>query len=348
MGVSVAMATHNGARFLSQQLESIAVQTRRPDELVVADDASEDGTRELLARFARTAPFEVRVEGAQSALGVTQNFERALVRARGELIVLADQDDVWRPEKISVLASSFERDRAATLIVSDAEVVDESLRSLGYSMWNAMGFSPRERSEVRRGRAFAILLRHNFVAATVAAIRRAALERCLPFPRLHSAHDYWLGLILSAAQGMRIEERLLSSYRVHGSNLIGIRKLGLMQTVLLARRQGVERHFARNLGLFLALRSRIATESTTTARDLALLDEKIEHCRARGAMDVSVGRRLRSVAREAVSGRYGRFSYGFRSIAQDCLLRRSADRAREEATADRTVGRRVTSQGPRR
>ena len=58
---SVALCVYNGERFLSQQLESLAAQTVLPDELVICDDASSDGSMRIVENFAKNAPFVVRI-----------------------------------------------------------------------------------------------------------------------------------------------------------------------------------------------------------------------------------------------------------------------------------------------
>ena len=101
--ISVAMATCEGGRHLEAQLQSIAAQQRLPDELVVCDDASSDDTIEIARRFAERAPFPVRIETTEIRLGITANFERAVSLCAADVILLADQDDVWLPEKIALL-----------------------------------------------------------------------------------------------------------------------------------------------------------------------------------------------------------------------------------------------------
>src|SRR5947208_14214106 len=100
--ISVAMCTYNGERFLKEQLESLAAQTRQPDELVVCDDRSTDSTPHIVEAFARAAPFPVRLEVNDRCLGSTKNFEHAILRCTGALIALSDQDDVWHPEKLAL------------------------------------------------------------------------------------------------------------------------------------------------------------------------------------------------------------------------------------------------------
>src|SRR5258706_6945784 len=97
---SVAMCTCNGAAYLADQLESIAAQSRLPDELVVRDDASVDDTPAVIQAFAARAPFPVRFERNADRLGSTRNFDGAIAACTGDLIALSDQDDVWHQDKV--------------------------------------------------------------------------------------------------------------------------------------------------------------------------------------------------------------------------------------------------------
>src|SRR5215470_8302349 len=111
--ISVAMCTYNGARFLAEQLGSLAAQSRLPDELVVCDDGSTDESAEIVKDFARHAPFPVRLEVNEENLGATKNFEKAIGLCRGEVIALSDQDDVWYPKKLELHESVFVADPSA-------------------------------------------------------------------------------------------------------------------------------------------------------------------------------------------------------------------------------------------
>src|SRR5215217_714545 len=110
---SVAMCTYNGARFVAEQLASIAAQTRPPDELVVCDDRSTDATIAYVREFARTAPFPVRIFENEKNVGSTKNFERALELCEGDFIAFGDQDDVWLPEKLRKLEDALANESTA-------------------------------------------------------------------------------------------------------------------------------------------------------------------------------------------------------------------------------------------
>ena len=122
--VSVVMATFNGAEFLDEQLESLVTQTQLPDELVVVDDASTDGTQNLLRAFARRAPFPVQIVEQPYHVGTSPNFEEGIVRSTGDLIAIADQDDRWRPDKIAVMANRMAREPDVLMAFSDAVLID--------------------------------------------------------------------------------------------------------------------------------------------------------------------------------------------------------------------------------
>ena len=76
--ISIALCTYNGEQFLREQLESFTCQRRLPDELIVSDDRSTDGTVSIVERFASQAPFPVALVVNDENLGSTRNFEKAI------------------------------------------------------------------------------------------------------------------------------------------------------------------------------------------------------------------------------------------------------------------------------
>ncbi len=98
--VSVVICTYNGARFLSEQLDSVLRQDYPLHEIIVQDDASQDETMAILRDYANRYDH-IRVSRNEQSLGVNRNFLSALRRATGDYIAICDQDDRWHPEKIS-------------------------------------------------------------------------------------------------------------------------------------------------------------------------------------------------------------------------------------------------------
>ena len=95
--ISVCIATYNGARYIGEQLASILKQLSAEDEVVVSDDGSTDGTLDIVRSF---NDRRIRIVDGPRRHSPTLNFEWALRNAKGEYIFLADQDDVWLPDKL--------------------------------------------------------------------------------------------------------------------------------------------------------------------------------------------------------------------------------------------------------
>ena len=99
--VSIVVCTYNGAKYLRPQLESILAQTYPIHELIIQDDCSSDGTDVIAKEYAERYPF-VHFFPNNTNKGVNENFFSAIARASGEYIAIADQDDIWEPNKIAL------------------------------------------------------------------------------------------------------------------------------------------------------------------------------------------------------------------------------------------------------
>ena len=203
MKISIAMATYNGAKYLQEQLDSLVNQTRQPDELVVCDDTSTDETVDILNRFAKTAPFQVKIFVNEKNLGYTQNFGRALSLCVGDLIFLSDQDDVWFPEKIATIENLAEQDDYTQIFMNDAELVHHDLSPTGLT----------KQGQIKS----AGLPNSCFVMGCCMAIRRDFLKHLLPIP-IEFTHDSWLSKLAEGLQRRTIISQSLQLYRRHGSN----------------------------------------------------------------------------------------------------------------------------------
>ena len=127
--VSIALCTYNGERFLDAQLTSLAEQSHRPDEVVICDDDSSDGTLGIIQAFADTAPFKVRVFRNSQNLGYVKNFEKAVSLCQGDVIFMCDQDDVWHPEKIEICLGVLDAEQTVGLVLHDFNWIDAVGRS---------------------------------------------------------------------------------------------------------------------------------------------------------------------------------------------------------------------------
>jgi hypothetical protein len=220
------LCTWEGQQWIDDFLHSLAQQERPPDELVVQDDGSVDGTADVVRRFAATAPFPVRLEINAERLGSTANFATALGRCRGEFIALADQDDIWYPAKLRLLESELENDPTVTLVFSNADLIDEHGAKLGRRLWAARRIERLlARNAVVSEELFA---RRALTTGCTMAVRRRAVDAALPFPEelnhplAPMRHDRWLSLVAAAVGTVRALPEPLLAFRVHPSQETGV------------------------------------------------------------------------------------------------------------------------------
>ena len=129
--VSVAMCTFNGAAFVEAQLESILAQSRSPDEIILCDDGSTDGTIDVAKKISGKYPDKIRIFQNERRLGCCRNFERAISLVTGDLIFLSDYDDFWFPDKVATMIRVFAEDSEVVMAYSDAVLTDVELRPTG-------------------------------------------------------------------------------------------------------------------------------------------------------------------------------------------------------------------------
>src|SRR3989339_465741 len=103
--ISIVIATYNGASYLQEQLDSIAVQTLQPYEIIIQDDHSSDKTSAIIRHNMLKLPIKF-YENLEN-LGYIRNFESALAKAEGDYIALCDQDDIWVPQKLELLMEAI-------------------------------------------------------------------------------------------------------------------------------------------------------------------------------------------------------------------------------------------------
>jgi len=220
MDVSVAMATYNGERYLAEQLASIAGQSLLPSELVVSDDGSTDATLEIVATFARTAPFPVTVLRNEKNLGFADNFLHAAEACQCSLIAFADQDDVWLPDKLRLGATRIIEDDSL-LSMHTLTVTDETLLPTGFHWRQGIEgdafYAPLQLDPFGTGWGNTMMFRRS-VLHLVARHKRPPQ----PFNSEKSlSHDTWVYVLSAALGGVSHIASALILYRQHASNATG-------------------------------------------------------------------------------------------------------------------------------
>ncbi len=91
----------------------------------------------IVEQFRKQVLFPVRLYQNEKNLRSTSNFANAISHCEGDVIVLSDQDDRWRPDKLQKFSELFS-DSHADLVFTDAELIDAEGKLLGKRLWKAL------------------------------------------------------------------------------------------------------------------------------------------------------------------------------------------------------------------
>jgi len=198
------MATYNGEKYISEQLESILSQLDKDDEVIISDDDSSDDTVNIINKL---ADKRIKIFKNDLDSGYTRNFENAISKATGDYIFLSDQDDVWMDNKVELMLSKLQTN---DLVISDALISDGFLKPTLGSHFKIY--------KVKSG-FLHNWLQTRYIGACM-AFRKEILLKILPFPSKQSlcAHDYWIANVGEFYYKVGLIHQPLIKYRRHHSN----------------------------------------------------------------------------------------------------------------------------------
>lgn len=218
--ISVIVATYNGAKYIIEQLDSLRLQTRQPDELIISDDCSTDDTVSLVQNY--IDKFQLKnwkLQKNTKNKGFQKNFLDLLVLSKGEIIFFADQDDIWHPKKLELMERTLQNNEQIWTLCCGYHFVDAVGNKLSSSRLKS-----RKRKDDGNIQAvlFADFLNWWSYPGMSMAIRRNMLEyiHTLNFPDL-IAHDWAFNLISCYQKHFYFLDKDLVSYRQHDENVLG-------------------------------------------------------------------------------------------------------------------------------
>lgn len=319
LSISIALCTYRGKAYLHEQLESIINQTRAPNEVIICDDASDDGTMDLLTAFkSKASEKKIRTLISQnlSNEGYVKNFTRALRRTSGDIVFLCDQDDIWHAEKINVFCKEFERRPELVMLHSDADLVDAKGVYMGSTLFSAFEISRREIDAVHNGNAFEVLIRRNIVTGATMAIRRKLIDKGFEVPP-GWIHDEWLAIVASINGVVDCLEFSTIDYRQHDKNQVGAKPRNIIARITaggVARTIFMKRMLLRTQSLM----DEVAKNNIFLSEiRMKIMHERLDHAKLRANLPNNLFERTIVVMKEYGLGRYRRFSNGLYSALSD-------------------------------
>ena len=223
--ICIVLATYNGERFLKEMLQSLEIQTRPADKIIAIDDASQDSSIKILESFKATLPLEIFKQAKNG--GHCKAFATGLEYARqftqpGDLIALADQDDVWKKDKLEKLEKEIGE---YPLIFGDAEVIDKDGKII-HDSWRKQALI--QKSIPLKAQIAGI----NNVTGCLSLFKVELLDKILPIPEGVTVHDCWIAMIAERNGGIKAIDDAVVQYRLHDSNAVGGRPAPAMSKTL--------------------------------------------------------------------------------------------------------------------
>lgn len=213
MKISVLMAAYNGERYIYKQLESLFNQTRMPDEVIICDDRSTDDTVTEIQRFiSEHYEFPIILEKNKENMGYAKNFFKASEISTGEILFFCDQDDIWMPRKIEIMAKYLEENEKIGGLVCLYEVID------GDS--NVVRKHKPQNDEIKVTKeSFQGMIKGFNCGGLNFAVRRKYVDKYRTFIIENGlSHDVPLGIIISSYDELFRINQVFVQHRIHANN----------------------------------------------------------------------------------------------------------------------------------
>jgi len=219
--ISIAITTYKSLPgYLYSQLDSIRHQTLLPDEVVIVDDGSHDGTVEKIEKYILMYELKNwRIYSQDENTGYRTAFKTAIGKCSGDFIFLCDHDDIWSTEKVKIMTAIMDRNPDILVLCSGYKMIDSEGNECPKQL---KLFSPEKHNcEFIMVNAETIIRGNRFQGCS-SVIRREIKDTFLKYFSESFPHDYQINLLASLRKGLAFTEQELLLYRIHNGNAIGI------------------------------------------------------------------------------------------------------------------------------
>lgn len=204
--ISVAMATYNGMPYVKEQIESILLNLKENDELIISDDGSKDGTIEEIKKYIDKDKRIKLYRGPHNT--IKKNFENAIIHSDGDYVFLADQDDIWLCDKIKSVLDVFDKNKDAVIVVHDNYVINNDKHVIYNSLF---GYRKNKKGILKN------IYKNTYIGCCM-AFKKEIKEKILPIPENILMHDQWIGIVGELYGKSIFTNKKLMYYRRHENN----------------------------------------------------------------------------------------------------------------------------------
>ena len=220
--ISVAMTTYNGERYVKEQIDSILNQTKRPDELIICDDGSEDETCSVIEKIIvdNTTTVKIRFEKNQENLGYVRNFHKAISMTGGDYIFLSDQDDIWHADKIETMIRIMKGKKCGALC-TNSNLIDGNGNPISdRKQFRINPLLARDTGELKKI-TFIRLIFGNIAQGCTYCFTKRVRDAYLRVNHYELIHDQQIMMIAANEGAAYLYNSPLIDYRIHENNAVG-------------------------------------------------------------------------------------------------------------------------------
>ena len=214
-GVSVIVPVYNGQKYLEEFLNSLFQQIYRPIEVIIGDDASRDKSVDICQKWKDSISdddFTVVITENKVNRGLTKNIAGLIKLSTCEYIAFADQDDVWKADKLRIQVDYMEEHTKCNVCLCDRSLTDENLKIKIQSEQQSKNYK-------KRSLLFDEVVLHSGCYAANTMLIRAGISGILDIPQDVICYDYYMAIMASVTGTVDYINRQLVLYRIHGNNL---------------------------------------------------------------------------------------------------------------------------------
>ncbi|MDD5889890.1 MAG: glycosyltransferase [Ruminococcus sp.] len=222
--ISVAMTTYNGEKYIEKQLESLRLQTRKIDEVIICDDRSKDNTEKVVTDYINKynlTGWKFIVN--EKNLGFIENFKKSMRLTTGDYIFLADQDDEWHHDKIETMTDILDKNNNIDLLSCSLQFIDQNSNSyMPETLPNWYKYMTKD-NEVKLSKVdFMEICTTNYFPGCTMCMRRSLAEKYLESTYPYKIpHDWLINLLACVEEKSYFLNKPLIDYRLHSNNAIG-------------------------------------------------------------------------------------------------------------------------------
>ena len=223
------MTTYNSnPRFLIQQLDSVRMQSKQPDEVVIVDDDSQNTTYEIVDKYINNYKLNNwKAIKNKSNIGFIKTFKKAVELTSGEIIFLCDHDDIWMLNKIEVMFNVLLNNKDINVLCSTFKIIDSDdleikiKKNMIYNKDNVFVNSNNVDQVAKID--FKDIFKQNYFQGCISVMREGTKNIFLKNFVDEVPHDYQINIIAALHHSLGVINQELVCYRLHSANTIGLK-----------------------------------------------------------------------------------------------------------------------------